>query len=175
MSLRARWVAGEFSVYRRLKARGERRAALTAVRNGKRPKPAHLLVGEHGEEAALFYLRARGCTVVARRWTDPLVRGDLDLVVWELEPDGGKTLVIVEVKTRSTRGIVPAAFSVNQPKQKQVRKLTFALLRTFSRDLRDRIPLRIDVLSVYLEPGAEAQVECLHDAFELHAHYERRA
>ena len=45
--------------------------------------PAHLAVGIEGEDAALFYLRRKGYTIVARRWSSGDVPGDVDLIAWD--------------------------------------------------------------------------------------------
>lgn len=55
-------------------------------------------LGQHGEDAALSYLLARGYTLLARNWRCAF--GELDLV---MQQHG--QLVFVEVKTR--RGISP--------------------------------------------------------------------
>src|SRR6185437_925227 len=65
--------------------------------------PGHLLTGIEGEEAAYFYLRRKGYTIVARRWSSGTSLGDIDLIAWQ-----GPMLCIVEVKTRSAHNIVPA-------------------------------------------------------------------
>src|ERR1700732_1923493 len=56
--------------------------------------PAHLLTGISGEEAAFFYRRRKGYTVVARRWSAGNVPGDVDLIAWH-----GPLLCFIEVKT----------------------------------------------------------------------------
>ena len=58
--------------------------------------------GRMGEDLAHRFLRARGCTVVARNYRPLSGSGEIDLVVW----DGGK-LVFVEVKTRSSAEFGP--------------------------------------------------------------------
>jgi putative endonuclease len=73
------------------------------------------------------------------------VKGDLDLVGWD-----GDTLVIVEVKTRTARDLFPAEVAVNPAKQKQLRKLTAAWLAQLPARHRARVPVRFDVMSVYL-------------------------
>ena len=65
--------------------------------------PAHLITGIDGEDAAFFFLRRKGLTVVARRWSAGTVAGDLDLVAWD-----GPLLCIIEVKTRTAHDITPA-------------------------------------------------------------------
>lgn len=61
--------------------------------------PPHLQTGLRGEQAALFYLRGLGYTVVAQRWVSAQVRGDLDLVAWD-----GATLVVFEIKGADAAG-----------------------------------------------------------------------
>ncbi len=109
--------------------------------------PAHLQTGLAGEQAALFHLRSLGFTIVAQRWTTPTVRGDLDLVAWD-----GPTLVIFEIKTRTARDFAAPESAVDAPKQRQLRLLSRAYLRQLPREHRDRVPIRFDLLSVYLLP-----------------------
>ena len=45
--------------------------------------PAHQVTGRRGEEAAYFYLRRRGYTMIARNYRSPNHRGELDLIGWE--------------------------------------------------------------------------------------------
>lgn len=129
----------------RLRALADRRIAKRAARNGESPKPEHLLTGERGEDHAFFHLRSLGYTIVARRWVSARVRGDLDLVGWD-----GDTLVIFEVKTRTARDLFPAEVAVNPAKQRQLRRMTRAWLAQLPARHRNRVPVRFDVLSVYL-------------------------
>ena len=139
----------------------ERRAytALRSMADRSSLKPAHLLTGERGEDAAYYHLRGLGYTIVARRWTAERLRGDLDLVAWD-----GPQLVIFEVKTRTARDLAPADTSVDQHKRQTLRKMASAYLRQFPSTLRSSIPVRFDILSVYLLP-AGAEFEHLRDAF----------
>ena len=121
--------------------------------------PKHLETGLEGEQEALFFLRRRGYTVVARRWTSAKVRGDLDLVAWH-----GKTLSFVEIKTRTTRDAVPAESAVDQSKRSQLRKLARVYLSGFPEQKRREILTRFDVVSIYLLP-AGAEFEILESAF----------
>lgn len=146
----------------RLRALADRRIAKRAARNGESPKPEHLLTGERGEDHAFFYLRSLGYTIVARRWVSARVRGDLDLVAWD-----GDTLVIFEVKTRTARDLFPAEVAVNPAKQRQLRRMTSAWLAQLPARHRNRVPVRFDVLSVYLLTGTP-QFEHIRDAFPYH-------
>jgi len=55
---------------------------------------AHHRTGRRGEEAAYFYLRRIGYTMVARNFRSPRCRGEIDLIAWE-----DNTLCFIEVKT----------------------------------------------------------------------------
>lgn len=111
------------------------------------PAAAHLATGLRGEEEALFYLRQCGFTVIARRWQTPRLPGDVDLIAWN-----GPTLCFIEVKTRTRRDIVPAEFAVDPHKQKTLRSLAHVFLKRFSEHVRQQIPVRFDVIAVYLPP-----------------------
>ncbi|HTV09509.1 MAG TPA: YraN family protein [Candidatus Aquilonibacter sp.] len=151
----------EQNVYLRLRSLADRRLARRAVRAGESPKPEHLLTGQRGEDHAFFYLRSMGYTIVARRWVSARVRGDLDLIAWD-----GDTVVIFEVKTRTARDLFPADVAVNAAKQRQLRKMAAAWLAQLPARHRSRVPVRFDVLSVYLV-AAEPQFEHVRDAFSL--------
>lgn len=138
-------LAVERRTYLALRALADRRLAARARREGESPKPDHLLTGERGEDHAFFHLRSLGYTIVARRWVSARVKGDLDLVGWD-----GDTLVVFEVKTRTARDLFPAEVAVNPAKQKQLRKLTAAWLGQLPGRHRARVPVRFDVVSVYL-------------------------
>ncbi len=113
-----------------------------------RGTPAHLATGERGEREALFHLRKMGYTVVAQRWKSAKVWGDIDLIGWD-----GEWLCFVEVKTRSRRDAMPAESAVDGEKQDMLRRMARAYLRGFPEKLRPEIPVRFDVMSVYLLPS----------------------
>lgn len=116
--------------------------------------PAHLITGERGEREALFHLRRVGYTVVARRWKSAKLWGDIDLVGWD-----GSTLCFVEVKTRSGRDAMTAESAVDREKREMLRKMARAYLRGFPEKLRRDVPVRFDVVSVYLlRSGVEFEV-----------------
>jgi putative endonuclease len=135
----------EQRAYAALRTVATRRAADSAARSGARPQPAHLVTGERGEDEAFFHLRGLGYTVVARRWRAERVRGDLDLVAWD-----GDALVIFEVKTRTARDLAPAETAVDPHKQKMLRRMAAAYLRQIPSAHRGSVPVRFDVLAVYL-------------------------
>ncbi len=118
--------------------------------------PAHLRTGRKGEDLSYYWLRRRGYIMVARNWRCKGRRGEVDLIGWE-----GKTLCFIEVKTRSSRGIVPAEMAVDRAKQAELRGMAALFLRT----QRSTPQFRFDVVSVYLEPGKKAEIELFKDAF----------
>jgi putative endonuclease len=132
-----------------------RRMDALAVRHARRRGwPAHLATGERGEREALFHLRKLGYTVVARRWKSAKLWGDIDLIGW----DGG-WLCFIEVKTRSGRDAMAAESAVDRDKQDMLRKMARAYLRGFPEKLRAEVPVRFDVVSVYLLPtGVEFEL-----------------
>ena len=139
--------------------------ALRSFADRKSLKPAHLLTGERGEDAAYFHLHALGYTVVARRWRTERLAGDLDLVAWD-----GPTLVIFEVKTRTApsreQAFAPAETAVDPHKQQILRKMASAYLRQFPSPIRHNIAVRFDILSVYQLPTG-IQFEHIRAAFPL--------
>ena len=73
------------------------------------------------------------------------MRGDVDLIAW----DDGR-LCFVEVKTRTARDMSPAESAVDEDKRRMLRGLARAYLRAFPEVERKTIPVRFDVVSVYL-------------------------
>jgi putative endonuclease len=120
---------------------------LAARRLRERGLPAHLATGERGEREALFYLRKKGYTVVARRWRSEKLWGDIDLVGWD-----GRWLCFIEVKTRSGHDAMSAESAVDRQKIDMLRRMARAYMRGFPEKLREDVPVRFDVVSVYLLP-----------------------
>jgi putative endonuclease len=128
--------------------------SLASGRRRRSDAAEHLMTGELGEREALFHLRKIGYTVVARRWKSSKLRGDIDLVGWD-----GATLCFVEVKTRSGRDAMTAESAVDRDKRDMLRRMARAYLRRFPEKLRADVPVRFDVVSVYLlRSGIEFEV-----------------
>jgi putative endonuclease len=125
-----------------------RRIDTLAARVGRgREISPHLATGERGEREALFHLRKLGYIIVARRWKTTKLWGDVDLIAWNDE-----SLCFVEVKTRSRRDAISAESAVDKDKREMLQKMARAYLRGFPEKLRGEIPIRFDVVSVYLLP-----------------------
>ena len=130
-----------------------------AARRGRMENlPAHLRTGIEGEDAVFHYLRGKGYTVVARRWSSGDAPGDVDLIAWQ-----DSLLCFVEVKTRTARDMTPAEVAVDSHKRQTLRRLA----RRYVRQLPQETPpqVRFDVVSVYLVPGEERQIEHFEAAF----------
>lgn len=125
-------------------------------------RPASHQVGAQGEEAAYFYLRQNGYTIVARNYRSPRRKGEIDLVGWARD-SAGEVLCFIEVKTRSSRGIATAEQSVDFDKQRELR----AMAADYLRKLKQQPRYRFDVVSIYFEPGKPADITLFKDAFFL--------
>ena len=130
-----------------------------AVRRGRSASlPAHLATGIDGENAAFFYLRRKGYTVVARRWSAGNMPGDLDLIAWQ-----GPKLCFIEVKTRTAHDIAPAELRVDSHKRTVLRRLARQYVRQLHQETAP--PVRFDVLSVYLVPGQKKEFHHFEGSF----------
>jgi putative endonuclease len=127
-------------------------------RRGASSMPAHLVTGIDGEDAAFFYLRRKGYTVVARRWSAGNVPGDLDLIAWQ-----GPMLCFIEVKTRTAHDIAPAESSVDSHKRNTLRRLARQYVRQLPQEIAPQA--RFDVLSVYMVPGKMKEFVHFEGAF----------
>ena len=118
----------------------------------------HRYAGDHGrigEDLAHRFLRAHGCTVVARNYRTLSGSGEIDLVVW----DGGK-LVFVEVKTRASEEFGPPESAVDAEKRKRVQRAARDYVRRAEIAWRDT---RFDIVSIVLDHPP--RIEWLRDAF----------
>src|SRR5579863_1054489 len=85
---------------------------------------AHHRTGRRGEEDAYFYLRRRGYIIVARNFRTARHHGEIDLIGWDKD-----VLCFIEVKTRTTHDVKPAAAAVDREKRRAVRKMIRDYLR----------------------------------------------
>jgi len=125
---------------------------------GRDSTPQHLHTGRRGEEAAYFYLREQGYVIIARNYRSPRSRSELDLVGWD-----GTTLCFIEVKTRTTRAVMPAEAAVDAEKQRDLSRVA----REFLRKIEGDPPFRFDIVSVYFEAGLAPDIELFRNAFTV--------
>jgi putative endonuclease len=125
--------------------------------------------GIRGETYAYWYLRRHGYIMVARNYTTPGVKGEIDMVGYD-----GPVLAFVEVKTRSAADDPqsPSAVqfraedAVNWDKRKNLARVA----RQFLRARRiDSAACRFDVLAIETRPGMKPVVRLHKDAFGMAA------
>jgi putative endonuclease len=116
-----------------------------------------LPLGRRGENAAARYLRRLGYCIVARGQRDPI--GEIDLVAVD-----GRTVVFVEVKTRTTEDAGHPADAVDETKQRRLTRLALSYMQRH--DLLE-CRSRFDVVSVlWADATQPPQIEHFKDAFE---------
>jgi putative endonuclease len=111
--------------------------------------------GRIGEDLAHRFLRARGCTVVARNYRTLSGSGEIDLVAWD-----GRKLAFIEVKTRGSEEFGPPESAVDAEKRERVRRAARDYARRAEIPWRDT---RFDIVSIVLDQPP--RIEWLRDAF----------
>lgn len=112
------------------------------------------------EHRAARYLQRRGLRVLKRRYRCRM--GELDLVCLD-----GTTLVIVEVRARSSRSLTSAVESIDARKCRKLVRAARHLLMTHPQ--WGNYPVRFDVLSANNIDTATPSIEWIKNAFEAGA------
>mgnify|MGYP000773845326 FL=1 len=115
----------------------------------------HNELGKWGEDEATLYLENEGYVVIDRDWK----AGKRDLDILAVSPDG-KTLVVVEVKTRSGE-------EYQQPEEAvdvRMRNLAIAA-NTYVKEQKVEKELRFDIVTVVGVGHQVKRIEHLVDAF----------
>src|SRR5246127_257082 len=82
--------------------------------------------GVRGETFAYWYLRRHGYTLVARNYTVPGIKGEIDLIGYD-----GRALAFVEVKTRSSAHAQSTPEdAVNADKRRNLARMARQFLRS---------------------------------------------
>jgi putative endonuclease len=116
-----------------------------------------LPLGRRGENAAARFLARRGYKIVARGQRGQI--GELDLVAID-----GRTVVFVEVKTRTTQEAGHPADAVDENKQRQLTRVALAFLQRH--DLLEA-KSRFDVVAItWPADGRRPHIEHFPSAFE---------
>jgi putative endonuclease len=123
------------------------------------PKQQARRTGVRGETYAYWYLRRHGYLLVARNYTSPGIKGELDMVGYD-----GPVLAFVEVKTRAVaeRKHPSPEEAVNADKQRHIGRMARQFLRTRRAESE---PYRFDVLAIETRAGARPQVRLHKGAF----------
>ncbi|MFM8734771.1 MAG: YraN family protein [Pirellulales bacterium] len=118
--------------------------------------PSRDELGRRGEDEAAAYLRRLGYRIVGRR--ERILRGDIDIVALD-----DRTVVFVEVRTRSATTHGHPAETVGRAKQLRIATLANAYIRRHR--LQDT-SVRIDVVAVTFDAEGRAVVEHYQNAFD---------
>jgi putative endonuclease len=114
--------------------------------------------GIRGETYAYWYLRRHRYVMVARNYTAPGLKGEIDLVGYD-----GPVLAFVEVKTRTASSEQPRPEqAVNAEKERLLVRMAGQFLR--ARKL-DGVPYRFDVIAIESQPGARPVLRLHKGAF----------
>jgi len=111
-------------------------------------------LGNHGEDLAAAALKKQGYKILERNYTTPL--GEIDLIARQ-----GKTLVIIEVKTRKSTRFGSPQEAVSAAKQTKLRRLADYYLKG---KRLSGIPVRFDVVAITLMDQSP-QIEIIANAF----------
>jgi len=113
-------------------------------------------LGRRGEDAAARYLKRLGYVIVARGHRDNV--GEIDLIAVD-----GRTVVFIEVKTRTTHDAGHPADAVDDAKQRRLTRLALSYMKRH--DLLD-CKARFDVIAVTWPERGRPIIEHFKDAFE---------
>ena len=121
----------------------------------RRDEPEHLRRGRLGERAAKRQLKKVGLKFLYANFSSE--HGEIDLIFRE-----DKTLIFVEVKTRSSESWTRPAAAVNADKQRKL----IATARDYLRLLcHSNVPYRFDIVEVLLANGRVDEVRHQPNAF----------
>lgn len=113
-------------------------------------------LGRRGEDEAARHLKSLGYRIVGRR--ERVLRGDIDIVALD-----GRTVVFVEVRSKSDTAHGHPAETVGPQKQRRIAELAAAYIR---RHRLEDSSVRIDVVTVVMPPAGKPVVEHFQNAFE---------
>ena len=117
--------------------------------------------GVRGETYAYWYLRRHGYVLLARNYTVPGIKGEIDLVGYD-----GSVLAFVEVKTRAHTGeeAPKPEEAVNRDKRRNLVRMA----RQFLAARRmDSASCRFDILAIESRPGSKPVVRLHKGAFGM--------
>jgi len=115
--------------------------------------------GVRGETYAYWYLRRHGYILVARNYTLPGIKGEIDMIGYD-----GPVLAFVEVKTRdSTKPALPdPEQAVNSEKRRHLQRIARHFLRSRRAESGS---WRFDVVAIETRAGRRPEVRLHKGAF----------
>ncbi|MBQ0075066.1 MAG: YraN family protein [Prevotella sp.] len=123
----------------------------------------HNDLGKWGEEQAAKYLEEKGWYIRHRDWRDK--HRDLDIVCIDANMT---TLLIVEVKTRSSDYFKDPVESITLEKQNNILKASTAYRRFYN---LWNLDLRIDTICIVGTPGKMVRLDHQENAIDTYANY----
>ncbi len=118
---------------------------------------ARISIGKQGESLAAEFLRKNGYRIVENNFRNRY--GEIDIIAIE-----GKTLVFIEVKTKTNSKFGNPVMAVDLRKQRQLSKT--AMMYLTQKRLND-CPARFDVVGISMIEN-KTEIELIRNAFELH-------
>ncbi len=113
----------------------------------------HNAIGQQGEKMALSHLKEKGYKILACNWR--FQKAELDIIARY-----DQSLVIVEVKTRTSTEFESPKEAVSIAKQRRIIKAANAYIEEHNLDLE----CRFDIVSIVLGSN-KADIEHIQDAF----------
>jgi putative endonuclease len=123
------------------------------------------ITGMRGETYAYWYLRSKGYLMVARNYTVPGLKGEIDMAGYD-----GRVLAFVEVKTRSVTSAAKEGSQIRPSPEEAVnlekRRNVSRMARQFLRARRiEAEPYRFDVLAIETRAGAKPEIRLHKGAY----------
>ncbi|MEJ7590942.1 MAG: YraN family protein [Planctomycetaceae bacterium] len=116
-----------------------------------------LLLGHRGEKATVRYLKEQRFRIIAKQYRNSY--GEVDIIAQD-----GKTIVFVEVKTRTSTNEGQPFEAVDLRKQEKITRIALAWLKQHGR-LEESA--RFDVVSIlWPDERGEPQIQHFRNAFE---------
>jgi putative endonuclease len=122
---------------------------------------ARQTMGRTGERVAERWLAVHGWDIAERRFRNG--HRDIDLIATRGEPDSGRTVAFVEVKTRASTDFGGPVSAVNWRKQRELGRSAKVWMSRFQ---KPGDTFRFDVIGVILEPE-KVRVQHIENAFLL--------
>ncbi len=125
--------------------------------SGSRPKNLNKSLGEVGEAIAVTFLKGIKYSIIEQNFRCKC--GEIDIIARD-----GKTLVFVEVKTRSNAAFGVPQLAVTPFKQRQISKTALTWLA--QKKLQDA-SARFDVIAILQRNQTVPEIEHIKNAFDL--------
>ena len=121
-------------------------------------------LGVSGEDAAAEYLRARGYTIISRRFRRRT--GEVDLICSRAATDSmDPEIVFVEVKTRSAGSFGTPEAAVDYAKRRRIRRTAEIFLEEHN---LNGISPRVDVIAVRIGADGSQRIDHVKDAVGIY-------